>query len=37
MGTAANKILKDIINRTMQIEGYDAEFVPGWDCHGLTN
>ncbi len=35
MGTAANKILKDIINRTMQIEGYDAEFVPGWDCHGL--
>ena len=35
MGTAANKILKDIINRTMQIEGYNAEFVPGWDCHGL--
>ena len=35
MGTAANKILKDIINRTMQMEGYDAEFVPGWDCHGL--
>ncbi|MEC8100042.1 MAG: isoleucine--tRNA ligase [Pseudomonadota bacterium] len=35
MGTAANKILKDIINRTMQMEGYDAEFVAGWDCHGL--
>ena len=35
MGTAANKILKDIINRTMQMEGFDAEFVPGWDCHGL--
>ena len=31
MGTATNKILKDIINRTMQMEGYDAEFVPGWD------
>ena len=35
MGTAANKILKDIINRTMQMEGYDSEFIPGWDCHGL--
>ncbi len=35
MGTAANKILKDIINRTMQMEGYDSVFVPGWDCHGL--
>ena len=35
MGTAANKILKDIINRTIQMEGFDAEFVPGWDCHGL--
>ncbi|MBF96186.1 MAG: Isoleucine--tRNA ligase [Alphaproteobacteria bacterium MarineAlpha9_Bin4] len=35
MGTAANKILKDIINRTMQMEGFDAEFIPGWDCHGL--
>ena len=30
-----NKILKDIINRSMQIEGFDAEYVPGWDCHGL--
>ena len=35
MGTAANKILKDIINRTMQLEGYNALYVPGWDCHGL--
>ena len=35
MGTAAKKILKDIINRTMQMEGYNAEYVPGWDCHGL--
>ena len=35
IGTAANKILKDIINRTMQIEGYDSLYIPGWDCHGL--
>ncbi len=35
MGTAANKILKDIINRSMQMEGFDSNFVPGWDCHGL--
>ena len=35
MGTAANKILKDIINRTMQSEGYNALYIPGWDCHGL--
>ncbi len=35
MGTATNKILKDIINRTMQVEGYNVLFVPGWDCHGL--
>ncbi len=35
IGTAANKILKDIINRTKQFEGYNALYVPGWDCHGL--
>ena len=35
IGTAANKILKDIINRTMQFEGYNSLYVPGWDCHGL--
>ena len=35
MGTAANKILKDIINRTMYAEGYNSMYVPGWDCHGL--
>ncbi len=35
IGTAANKILKDIINRTMQFEGYNALYIPGWDCHGL--
>ncbi|MBO0710646.1 MAG: isoleucine--tRNA ligase [Acetobacteraceae bacterium] len=35
IGTALNKILKDVINRTRQMAGYDAEYVPGWDCHGL--
>ena len=35
IGTAANKILKDIINRTMQIQGFDSYYIPGWDCHGL--
>ncbi|MGJ8563744.1 MAG: isoleucine--tRNA ligase [Alphaproteobacteria bacterium] len=35
MGTAMNKILKDIINRSHQMLGYDANYVPGWDCHGL--
>jgi len=35
MGTALNKILKDIIIRSRQMAGYDAVYVPGWDCHGL--
>lgn len=35
MGTALNKILKDIIIRSHQMMGYDAVYVPGWDCHGL--
>lgn len=35
MGTALNKIHKDIINRSHQMLGYDANYVPGWDCHGL--
>ena len=35
MGTAANKILKDIINRIMYAEGYNSAYIPGWDCHGL--
>ena len=35
MGHALNKILKDIINRTRQMQGFDANYVPGWDCHGL--
>lgn len=35
IGHALNKILKDIIIRSKQMEGYDAPYVPGWDCHGL--
>jgi len=35
MGTAFNKILKDIVMKSKQMEGYDAPYVPGWDCHGL--
>ncbi|WP_370151774.1 isoleucine--tRNA ligase [Ferrovibrio sp.] len=35
LGHALNKILKDTINRTRQMLGYDANYVPGWDCHGL--
>ncbi|MFZ1430790.1 MAG: isoleucine--tRNA ligase [Geminicoccaceae bacterium] len=35
MGTALNKILKDVINRNQQMLGKDAPYVPGWDCHGL--
>jgi isoleucyl-tRNA synthetase len=35
MGTALNKILKDIITRFHQMNGKDSIYVPGWDCHGL--
>ena len=35
MGTALNKILKDIITKFHQMEGKDSVYVPGWDCHGL--
>jgi isoleucyl-tRNA synthetase len=35
LGTAFNKILKDIIIKSRQMSGYDAPYVPGWDCHGL--
>ena len=35
MGTALNKILKDIIIRSKQMQGFDSVYVPGWDCHGL--
>ena len=35
LGTAMNKIVKDIIVRSHQMAGFDASYVPGWDCHGL--
>ncbi|GAB5375297.1 MAG: isoleucine--tRNA ligase [Acuticoccus sp.] len=35
IGTALNKILKDFVVRSHQMLGFDANYVPGWDCHGL--
>jgi isoleucyl-tRNA synthetase len=35
LGTALNKILKDIIVKSKFMMGYRADYVPGWDCHGL--
>ena len=35
IGHAVNKILKDIINKSRTLDGFDAPYVPGWDCHGL--
>ncbi|MFI7865374.1 isoleucine--tRNA ligase [Ectopseudomonas khazarica] len=35
IGHALNKILKDIITRSKTMAGFDAPYVPGWDCHGL--
>ncbi|MEM7638120.1 MAG: isoleucine--tRNA ligase [Pseudomonadota bacterium] len=35
LGTAMNKIIKDIIVRNHQMRGFDASYLPGWDCHGL--
>ncbi len=35
LGTAFNKILKDIILRSKRLAGFNAPYVPGWDCHGL--
>ncbi len=35
IGHAANKILKDMIVKTRQLQGMDAQYIPGWDCHGL--
>ncbi len=35
IGTAMNKILKDLVSRSMQMLGFDSPYVPGWDCHGL--
>ena len=35
MGTALNKILKDMVTKFHQMDGKDSVYVPGWDCHGL--
>ncbi len=35
LGHAVNKVLKDIVVKSHLLDGYDAPYVPGWDCHGL--
>ena len=35
IGHAVNKVLKDVVVRSRQMLGFDANYVPGWDCHGL--
>ena len=35
MGTALNKVLKDLVVKSKTMAGYQAPFIPGWDCHGL--
>ncbi len=35
IGHAVNKVLKDIIVKSRQLAGFDAPYVPGWDCHGM--
>jgi len=35
IGHAVNKILKDMVVKCRQLAGYDAHYIPGWDCHGL--
>ena len=35
IGHALNKILKDMVVRSQQMMGFDARYIPGWDCHGL--
>ncbi len=35
IGHALNKVLKDMIVKSKQLEGFDAQYIPGWDCHGL--
>ena len=37
IGHALNKILKDVINRSQSMLGKNANYVPGWDCHGLQS
>ena len=35
LGHAVNKVLKDIVVKSHLLDGFDAPYVPGWDCHGL--
>ena len=35
LGHAINKTLKDVVVKSRTLDGYDAPYVPGWDCHGL--
>ena len=35
IGHAVNKILKDVVVKSKELAGYDAPYVPGWDCHGM--
>jgi len=35
IGHAVNKVLKDIVVKSRSLDGYDAPYLPGWDCHGL--
>ncbi len=35
IGHALNKVLKDMIVKSKQLQGFDAQYIPGWDCHGL--
>jgi isoleucyl-tRNA synthetase len=35
LGTAMNKVLKDLVVRSKSLAGFDAPYLPGWDCHGL--
>ncbi len=35
IGHALNKVLKDMVTRSMQMQGFNSAYVPGWDCHGL--
>jgi isoleucyl-tRNA synthetase len=35
IGTSLNKILKDLVTKSQQMLGFDSNYVPGWDCHGL--
>jgi len=35
IGTAVNKILKDVVVKYKTMQGHDSPYIPGWDCHGL--